>query len=67
MWIMSISIHRDNPIDGVLDLTFAVDAYVNGELIEVELVPGGAEKEVTDENKAEYVGCVAMTTWKMHR
>jgi hypothetical protein len=48
---------RENPIDGVLDLTYAVDAYDNGALIEVELVPGGAELPVTDANKADYVRC----------
>jgi hypothetical protein len=48
-------LRRENPIDGVLDLTYAVDAYVNGELMEVELVPGGAELPVTDANKADYV------------
>lgn len=46
---------RENRIDGVLDLTYAVDAYVNGELQEVELVPGGSTLQVTDENKADYV------------
>lgn len=45
----------ENPIEGVLDLTFATEHERFGELVSVELKPGGEEIVVTDENKAEYV------------
>ena len=45
----------DHPIDGVLDQTFTITKQVLGKVVEVELVPNGAEIEVTDANKAQYV------------
>lgn len=46
----------DNSIDDMyLGLTFSVDEERMGDMTEVELCPGGAEKEVTDANKAEYI------------
>ncbi|KAL6933133.1 probable E3 ubiquitin-protein ligase RSP5 [Hanseniaspora guilliermondii] len=54
----------ENEIDGILDLTFAVDDEVFGEIVQVELKPGGKDIEVTDENKKEYVEL--FTQWKIH-
>ena len=47
--------HRDNPIEGVLDLNFTTEDEKFGEHVEIELKPDGASIPVTDENKAEYV------------
>jgi hypothetical protein len=55
----------ENPIEGVLDLTFSEEADFFGRKTLVELVPEGAGIKVTDENKGEYVDLVArhrMTT-----
>ncbi|XBW37541.1 hypothetical protein QEN19_003121 [Hanseniaspora menglaensis] len=54
----------ENSIDGILDLTFAVDDEVFGEIVQVELKPGGKDIEVTDENKKEYVEL--FTQWKIY-
>ncbi|KAJ3411384.1 hypothetical protein HDV05_002309 [Chytridiales sp. JEL 0842] len=53
----------DNPIKDVLDLTFTVDNEKFGEIVSEELKPGGANIEVTDENKAEYVEL--LTQWRI--
>ncbi|KAL6928380.1 NEDD4 E3 ubiquitin-protein ligase [Hanseniaspora valbyensis] len=53
----------ENSIDGILDLTFAVDDEVFGEIVQVELKPGGKDIEVTDENKKEYIEL--FTQWKI--
>ena len=58
---------RDNTIEGVIMETFAVDptgcggADVPNDAL-VELSEGGKEREVTDENKGEYIEL--MTQWK---
>jgi len=44
----------DNDV-AVLDLAFCIDVDRFGEISEVELVPGGANIPVTNENKREYV------------
>ena len=44
-----------NDITGIIFETFTVTQEVFGETREVPLVPGGADIEVTEENKAEYV------------
>lgn len=38
-----------------LELTFSVDEEVLGVIREIELVPGGSDKKVTNANKREYV------------
>ena len=48
-------IYRDNDITDVLDLTFSTDDDRFGEVVTVDLKPGGSEIEVTEENKKEYV------------
>lgn len=47
---------QENPVDDLgVDLTFTANVDDFGEVREVELKPGGADIEVTDDNKAEYV------------
>ena len=49
---------RKNDITDVLDETFSVTEDHFGEIIEMELKPGGANIAVTEENKKEYVEAV---------
>lgn len=56
----------DNEIDECyLGLTFTYDVNEFGEAKELELKPGGAEIEVTDANKQEYVELKAQ--WRLRR
>lgn len=55
----------DNDIDGILDLTFLAEDERFGEIVEVDLKPGGRDIEVTDENKLEYVELI--TEWKISK
>ncbi|KAH7923840.1 HECT-domain-containing protein [Leucogyrophana mollusca] len=48
----------DNDITDVLDETFTTTEDRFGEIVEVELRPGGADIPVTDENKKDYVEAV---------
>lgn len=45
----------DNDITDVLELTFSVDDDRFGEMVTVDLMEGGRDIEVTEENKKEYV------------
>ena len=49
----------DNPIEGVLDLTFSVERDNFGIVDIVDLITDGRDVAVTDENKAEYVRLIA--------
>jgi E3 ubiquitin-protein ligase HUWE1 len=56
----------ENDISDILDLTFSVDAdeeklilYEKGEVTDHELIPGGRNIRVTEENKHEYVDLIA--------
>ncbi|KAK4700563.1 hypothetical protein P7C70_g5684, partial [Phenoliferia sp. Uapishka_3] len=49
----------ENDIDGILDLTFSVERDDFGVVEIVDLVEGGRDKVVTNENKAEYVRLIA--------
>ncbi|MCL7039483.1 hypothetical protein MKW94_010086 [Papaver nudicaule] len=56
----------ENDISDVLDLTFSMDAdeeklilYEKAEVTDYELIPGGRNIRVTEENKHEYVDLVA--------
>ncbi|XVF64921.1 hypothetical protein PTKIN_Ptkin09bG0205300 [Pterospermum kingtungense] len=56
----------ENDISDVLDLTFSIDAdeeklilYERTQVTDYELIPGGRNKKVTEENKHEYVDLVA--------
>lgn len=60
---LSWMLHND--ITDVLDLVFAEESDYFGARSMIELVPGGASKRVTNENKRAYVDLVArhrMTT-----
>lgn len=46
---------RKNDITDILDETFSVTEDRFGEIVEVDLRPGGANIAVTEENKKEYV------------
>ena len=47
--------HRENDIEGIVELTFSVDDEKFGERREIDLMPGGRDIPVTNENKAKYV------------
>ena len=49
----------DNPVEGVLDLTFSVERDNFGVVDIVDLIADGRNVTVTDENKAEYVRLIA--------
>ncbi|XP_019414794.1 PREDICTED: E3 ubiquitin-protein ligase UPL1-like isoform X2 [Lupinus angustifolius] len=56
----------ENDISDVLDLTFSIDAdeeklilYERAEVTDYELIPGGRNIKVTEENKNQYVDLVA--------
>ncbi|KAJ4965082.1 hypothetical protein NE237_016931 [Protea cynaroides] len=56
----------ENDISDVLDLSFSIDAdeeklilYERAEVTDYELIPGGRNIRVTEENKHEYVGLIA--------
>ncbi|KNG88080.1 putative ubiquitin-protein ligase (Rsp5) [Aspergillus nomiae NRRL 13137] len=53
----------DNDIEGIIELTFAVDDEKFGERRTIDLKPGGRDIPVTNENKGEYVELV--TEWKI--
>ncbi|KAJ3358988.1 hypothetical protein HDU91_005054 [Kappamyces sp. JEL0680] len=55
----------DNPIEGVLDLTFSTEDQRFGETVTIDLKEGGSSIPVTDENKAEYVQLVS--EWRIHK
>ncbi|CAN3376925.1 hypothetical protein DIURU_001700 [Diutina rugosa] len=49
----------------VLELTFSAEDERFGEVVEVDLKPGGRDIEVTEENKHEYVELI--TEWKISK
>ncbi|KAI9493846.1 hypothetical protein BDB00DRAFT_882925 [Zychaea mexicana] len=55
----------DNDITDVLDLTFSTDDDQFGDVVTVDLKPGGRDIEVTEENKREYVNLV--TEWRISK
>ncbi|KAF5331167.1 hypothetical protein D9619_005978 [Psilocybe cf. subviscida] len=48
----------DNDITDIIDETFTTTEERFGEMVTIELIPGGADKPVTDENKKDYVEAV---------
>ena len=54
----------DNDITGVIYENFVVNVTESGETKEVALCPNGENRDVTDENKEEYVRL--LTQWKTH-
>jgi len=55
----------ENDITGALDLSFTVSEEIFGQVTERELIPGGKEIEVTEQNKQEYVD--QMVRWRVER
>lgn len=55
----------DNPIEDVVDETFTAVEDKFGEMVTVDLKPGGGDIPVTDENKKEYVDL--MTEWRISK
>lgn len=55
----------ENDITGALDLSFTVSEEIFGQVTERELIPGGKDIEVTEENKNEYVE--QMVRWRVER
>ncbi|KAJ8012075.1 hypothetical protein DPEC_G00064920 [Dallia pectoralis] len=56
---------KDNDITDVLDLTFTVNEEVFGQVTERELKNGGANINVTEKNKKEYIE--RMVKWRVER
>ncbi|OZJ05124.1 putative E3 ubiquitin-protein ligase hulA [Bifiguratus adelaidae] len=55
----------DNDITDVLDLTFSAEDERFGEIVTIDLKPGGRDIPVTEENKKEYIELV--TEWRVTR
>ncbi|KAK6198657.1 uncharacterized protein RJT21DRAFT_122243 [Scheffersomyces amazonensis] len=55
----------DNDITDILDLTFSAEDERFGEIVEVDLKPGGRDIEVTETNKHEYVELIS--EWKISK
>lgn len=55
----------DNDIEGIIEPNFAVDDEKFGERRTIDLLPGGQDLPVTNENKAQYVELV--TEWKIKK
>lgn len=70
-WIYNVSIinllllSSDNDITGILHNTFSVEHNAFGELQSNELKPNGAQEDVTESNKKEYVKL--FVTWRVMR
>jgi hypothetical protein len=56
---------RENDITDVLDETFSTSEDRFGEIVNIDLKPGGAEIPVTEANKKEYVN--AVVEYRIHR
>ncbi|XP_013912907.1 PREDICTED: E3 ubiquitin-protein ligase HECW1 isoform X2 [Thamnophis sirtalis] len=56
---------KDNIITDILDLTFTVNEEVFGQVTERELKSGGANTQVTEKNKKEYIE--RMVKWRVER
>lgn len=57
--------YRDNDITDVIDETFTTAEDRFGEMVMIELKPGGTDVPVTEENKKEYVECVV--EYRIHK
>ncbi|XP_054420285.1 E3 ubiquitin-protein ligase HECW1 [Pteronotus mesoamericanus] len=56
---------KDNNITDILDLTFTVNEEVFGQVTERELKSGGANIQVTEKNKKEYIE--RLVKWRVER
>lgn len=54
-WYPILIPDRDNDIEGIVELTFSVDDEKFGERRTIDLIPGGEEINVTNENKPQYI------------
>lgn len=52
---LPLTMTRDNDIEGIVELTFSVDDEKFGERRTIDLIPGGRDIPVTNENKAQYI------------
>ena len=57
---------RDNDITDVIDETFTTIEDRFGEMVTIDLKPGGADIPVTEENKKEYVEYVFQHSFDLH-
>ena len=53
-----IDFYRENDITDIIDETFTTTEERFGEMVTIELKPGGADIPVTEENKKDYVESV---------
>lgn len=53
-----LTLYSENDITDVIDETFTTTEERFGEMVTVELKPGGEEIPVTEDNKKDYVSCV---------
>jgi E3 ubiquitin-protein ligase NEDD4 len=51
-------LYSDNDITGIIDETFTTTEERFGEMVTIELKPGGTDIEVSEDNKADYVDAV---------
>lgn len=54
----SHSLSSENDITDIIDETFTTTEERFGEMVTIELTPGGADVEVTQDNKKDYVEAV---------
>lgn len=55
LWPEANLCDRDNDIEGIVELTFSVDDEKFGERRTIDLMPGGRDIDVSNENKAQYI------------
>lgn len=55
----------ENDITGVIEDTFSITEEHFGEVVTVDLMPGGRDVEVTEDNKKDYVEYVLSLLWSM--
>lgn len=53
--VYELTWRRDNDIEGIVELTFSVDDEKFGERRTIDLISGGRDIPVTNENKAQYI------------
>lgn len=56
--LLTLHHHSDNDITDIIDETFTTTEERFGEMVTIELKPGGTDVPVTEENKKEYVDLV---------
>ncbi len=56
--MLKVLVYSENDITDVIDETFTTTEDRFGEMVTIELKPGGENFPVTQDNKKEYVDCV---------